>query len=216
MYFCCCKIIIYYVVISIFHIYNNDNIKKKHNQYDIPNLKKSRSLSTYENTEQTKKGNISLFNKKTIEEEIEKQEFIEDILIIDCSELNNFLKNTSYEERNMEIRDALFKGYEEMYSEMYGEKIEVKNKKNIFKKILSLLHRIPSKYIDKMLNYLMQDFVSVPIYVIILFITGWATCTAPCVPMVYSTIAFSYALVLVFALLLYLKKSESYYMNIFK
>ncbi|EWC89045.1 hypothetical protein PFNF54_02009 [Plasmodium falciparum NF54] len=205
MYFCCCKIIIYYVVISIFHIYNN------HNKYDIPNLKISRSLSTYENTEQTKKGNISLFNKKTIEEEIEKQEFIEDILIIDCSELNNFLKNTSYEERNMEIRDALFKGYEEMYSEMYGEKIEVKNKKNIFKKILSLLHRIPSKYIDKMLNYLMQDFVSVPIYVIILFLIGCtATCTAPYVSMAYSTIAFSYALVLVFALLLYLKKSESY------
>ncbi|SOV78352.1 Plasmodium exported protein (hyp7), unknown function [Plasmodium reichenowi] len=211
MYFCCCKIIIYYVVISIFHIYNNDNIKKKHNKYDIPNFKKIRSLSTYDNTEQTKKGYISLFKKNTIEEEIKKQEFIEDAFVIDCSELNHLLKITSFEKYDMEIRDSMFKGYEQMYSELYDNKMEKKEEENIFQKILSLLHRIPSKYIDKMLNYLIRDFVSVPIYVVILFIIVWLTsCAAPWISMVYSTIFWSYALVPVLALLLYLKKSESY------
>ncbi|SPJ09701.1 Plasmodium exported protein (hyp7), unknown function [Plasmodium sp. DRC-Itaito] len=211
MYFCCCKIIIYYVVISIFHKYNNDNIKKKHNKYDIPNFKKFRSLSTYDNTEQTKKGYISLFKKKTIEEEIKKQEFIEDAFVIDCSGLNHLLKITSYEEYNMEIRDSMFKGYEQMYSELYDNKMDKKEEENIFQKILSLLHRIPSKYIDKMLNYIMQDFVTVPIYVAILFILGLSIITpVTAASMAYSTIALSYALVPVFALILYLKISESY------
>ncbi|SOV75453.1 Plasmodium exported protein (hyp7), unknown, putative [Plasmodium sp. gorilla clade G3] len=200
MYFYFFKIIIYYI----------DNIERKYNKYDIHNIKKFRSLSTYDNTEQTKKRYISPFKKKTINEEIKKQEFIEDIFIIDCLELDHFLKNTSYEERHMEIRDAIFKGYEEMYSHMYDEKVELKNKKNIFKKILGLLHRIPSKYIDKMLNCLMQHFLSIPINVIILFLIGSTTCVASCAPMLCSTIAFGYALVPVFALLLYLKKSESY------
>ncbi|SOV13351.1 Plasmodium exported protein (hyp7), unknown function [Plasmodium sp. gorilla clade G2] len=211
MYFFFCKVIIYYLVISIFHIYNNDIIQKKYNKCDIPHFKKFRSLSTYDNTEQTKKGYLSFFKKKTIKEEIKNKEFTEDIFVIDCLDLDNFLKNTSYEERKIEIREDIFKGYKEMYLDMYERKIELKKKKSIFKKILDLLHRIPSKYIDKMLNYLMQNFVSVPIYVIVLLIIGYTTaCVATSASMAYSTIAFSYAFVLVFALLLYLKKSEIY------
>ncbi|CDO62108.1 Plasmodium exported protein (hyp7), unknown function [Plasmodium reichenowi] len=210
MYSCFYKTIIYFILISIFLKYNNCNIKNSHKQHDIYTIIKFRSLSTYYSSG-IKKEKKLLFKDKLRNKNEQKKEFIEDTFVIDCSGLKKLLENKSFEKYDMEIRDSMFKGYEKMYSELYDKNMEKKEKENLFKKFLSLLHRIPSKYIDKMLNCLMQDFVSVPIYVSILFIVGWAiSCSAVCISMAYSTIFWSYALVPVFALLLYLKKSESF------
>ncbi|CDO63786.1 Plasmodium exported protein, unknown function [Plasmodium reichenowi] len=210
MYSCFYKTIIYFILISIFLKYNNCNIKNSHKQYDIYTIIKFRSLSTYYSSG-IKKEKKLLFKDKLRNKNEQKKEFIEDTFVIDCSGLKKLLENKSFEKYDMEIRDSMFKGYEKMYSELYDKNMEKKEEENIFQKFLSLLHRIPSKYIDKMLNGLIQDFVSVPIYVIILFIVGTViSCSAVCISMAYSTIFWSYALVPVFALLLYLKKSESF------
>ncbi|ETW57990.1 hypothetical protein PFUGPA_00134 [Plasmodium falciparum Palo Alto/Uganda] len=210
MYSCFYKTIIYFILISIFLKYNNCNIKNSHKQYDIYTIIKFRSLSTYYSSG-IKKEKKLLFKDKLRNKNEQKKEFIEDTFVIDCSGLKKLLENKSFEKYDMEIRDSMFKGYEKMYSELYDKNMEKKEKENLFKKFLSLLHRIPSKYIDKMLNCLMQDFVSVPIYVSILFIIVLLPgCAATCISMAYSTIFWSYALVPVFALLLYLKKSESF------
>ncbi|SOV75452.1 Plasmodium exported protein (hyp7), unknown function [Plasmodium sp. gorilla clade G3] len=213
MYFCFYKTIIYYILISIFLKYNNDNIKENYNQHDIYTFIKHRSLSTHDSSGKKKKKNF-FFKKKLTKENVKSKEFIEDTFVIDCSGLNNLLKNTSYEQYNMEMRYSIFKGYEKMYSELYDKKmVKKKKKKNIFKRFLSLLHRIPSKYIDILLDLLMKHYLSKPIHVMILVIISCATTggiAAPYIPIMCSTIALGYALVPVFALLLHLKFSESH------
>ncbi|KOB63555.1 hypothetical protein PFHG_05351, partial [Plasmodium falciparum HB3] len=197
MYFFFYKTIIYYILISISIKYNNCNIKNNPKQHDIYNVIKFRSLSSHYSSGIKKKKKF-LFKNKLTKKNVKKTEFIEGTFVIDCSGLNNLIKKTSYEKYNMEIRDSMFKEYEKMYSELYDKEMGKKEKENLLKKFVSLLHRIPSKYIDKMLNYLMQDFLSVPIYVIILFIIGSVTCTGACVSILYGTIACSYALVPIF------------------
>ncbi|ETW51827.1 hypothetical protein PFMALIP_00144 [Plasmodium falciparum MaliPS096_E11] len=93
-------------------------------------LKNNRILTISQNINPPNKKS---FQKYEIQGEIKKKEYVQDLFVIDCSGLDKLSKNNSYNNTN-QMKNKMFKEYEEMYSQLYGPK-KKKKKITIYLKI---------------------------------------------------------------------------------
>ncbi|KNG75487.1 hypothetical protein PFMG_01656 [Plasmodium falciparum IGH-CR14] len=81
-------------------------------------LKNNRILTISQNINPPNKKS---FQKYEIQGEIKKKEYVQDLFVIDCSGLDKLSKNNSYNNTN-QMKNKMFKEYEEMYSQLYTPK----------------------------------------------------------------------------------------------